>query len=194
VNGSFEADATTGFQSVDPTGWVTHRTGAPPYLINNSTYGNTPFGNQFLAIGGSEDGAASWIEQTLSGFTIGNTYLLTWAQSSEYVSSDQLRVSFTSGSSTAPQVFTTPPYPGGTQFWIGWTNESMSFVANAASVTFHFQGVSSANYEVGVDNFQIAGDTSSVPEPSSAVLLGSAVLMLAGGGFARRLRVSHSRS
>jgi hypothetical protein len=74
VNGSFEADATTGFQSVDPTGWVTHRTGAPPYLINNSTYGNTPFGNQFLAIGGSEDGAASWIEQTLSGFTIGNTY------------------------------------------------------------------------------------------------------------------------
>jgi PEP-CTERM motif len=185
VNGSFEADATTGFQSVDPSGWVTFRTGAPPYLINNNTYGNTPFGNQFLALGGIEDGATSYIEQTVSGFTVGQTYILSWGQSSEYTSSDQLRVSFVSGSATPSQVFTTPPYPGGSDFWFTWTNESMPFVADATSVDFHFQGTSAANYEVGVDNFQISG-ASPIPEPASLGLLSAALLL--AFGLRRRYR------
>jgi MYXO-CTERM domain-containing protein len=153
------------------TGWTAHCTGAPPYLVNNATYGNTPYGSQFVAIGGIEDGETSWIEQAVSGFTVGNTYTLSWAQSSEYTSSDELQVSFISGSSTASQIFTTPPYPGGSQFWFTWTNESMQFVATAATVDFHFQGVpGSGSYEVGVDNFQIAG-ASSTPEPASAGLM-----------------------
>src|SRR5690349_19459363 len=86
VNNSFEVDSTNGFQSVNPTGWTTFRIGAPPYLINNNTYGNTPYGNQFLALGGVEDNAASWIEQTVSGFNVGQTYTLSWGQSSEYTS------------------------------------------------------------------------------------------------------------
>ncbi len=190
INGSFEIDATTGFQSVNATGWVTNRTLGPPYLINNATYGNTPYGHQFLAIGGIEDGASSWIEQTVAGFSAGNTYLLTWAQSSEYIPSDELRSSFTSGSSTPGQIFTTAPYPGGNQFWYGWTNESMSFVANASSVTFHFQGVpGSGSYEVGVDNFHVSASNSTVPEPSSVLLLASAVLLV-GGGIRRRFASS----
>jgi hypothetical protein len=182
VNNSFEVDATTGFQSVDPTGWTTFRVGAPPYLINNNTYGNTPYGSQFLALGGIEDNAASWIEQTVSGFNVNQTYTLSWAQSSEYTSSDELRVSFTAGSNTASQIFTSVPFPGGGQFWFTWQNFSMSFVPSATSVTFHFQGVPNLtppSYEVGVDNFQISGGTGT-PEPGTLVMLGSGVLGLAG--------------
>lgn len=181
VNGSFEADTTSGFDSACATGltgWTVHCTGAPPYLINNSTYGNTPYGSQFVAIGGIEDAETSWIEQAVSGFTVGNTYTLSWAQSSEYTASDELQVSFISGSSTASQIFTAPPYPGGTQYWFTWVNESMQFVATAATVDFHFQGVpGSGSYEVGVDNFQIAG-ASSVPEPASVGLTGLGVFAL----------------
>lgn len=92
VNGSFEADASGGFDSACTTGltgWAVHCTAAPPYLINNATYGNTPYGSQFVAIGGYEDNATSWIEQAVSGFTVGNTYTLSWAQSSEYTASDE---------------------------------------------------------------------------------------------------------
>jgi PEP-CTERM motif len=189
VNGSFEADTTTGFQSAcvtGLTGWTAHCTGAPPYLINNGTYGNTPYGSQFVAIGGIEDGETSFIEQAVSGFTAGNTYTLSWAQSSEFTASDQLKVSFISGSSTPSAIFTTPPYTGGTQYWYTWTNESMQFVATAATVDFHFQGVpGSGSYEVGVDNFQLTGSSSATPEPSSIGLTGL-------GGFAlfalRRMR------
>jgi len=182
VNNSFEVDATTGFQSVDPTGWTTFRVGAPPYLINNNTYGNTPYGSQFLALGGIEDNAASWIEQTVSGFNVNQTYTLSWAQSSEYTSSDELQVSFTAGSNTAGQIFTSVPYPGGGQFWFTWQNFSMSFVPSATSVTFHFQGVPNLtppSYEVGVDNFQISGGTNT-PEPGTLIMMGSGVLGFAG--------------
>jgi hypothetical protein len=189
TNGSFEVDTTSGFQSVDPTGWTTFRTSAPPYLINNGTYGATPYGSQFLAIGGTEDGATSYIEQTISGFTPGNTYMLTWAQSSEYTSADQLNVSFTAGSSTGSQVFTSTPYPGGSEFWFTWENFSKSFVANAASVTFHFQGTSASNYEVGVDNFQISdGSSHAVPEPGNLALFGLGVFGLVGLVASRRRR------
>jgi hypothetical protein len=111
----------------------------------------------------------------LSGFIVGDTYNLTWAQSSEFTSSDQLAVSFVSGSATPGQIFTAPPYPGGTNFWFTWTTESLSFVPNSTSVRFHFQGVSSASYEVGVDNFQITAvsPASEVPEPGSMILLGT---------------------
>jgi MYXO-CTERM domain-containing protein len=182
VNGSFEANTTAGFESACTTGltgWSVHCTGAPPYLINNATYGNTPYGSQFVAIGGIEDSETSYIEQAVSGFTVGNTYTLSWAQSSEYISSDQLQVSFISGSSTPSAIFTTPPFPGGSLFWFTWTNESMQFVANAAMVDFHFQGVpGSGSYEVGVDNFQIAGASSTTPEPSSVGLTGLGGLAL----------------
>lgn len=181
LNGSFEADSTSGFDSACSTGltgWTVHCVVDPPYLINNSTYGNTPYGQQFVAIGGVEDGGTSYIEQVVSGFNVGDTYSLTWGQSSEFTSADQLRVSFTSGSSTPSQVFTSVPYPGGGGFWDTWQTETMTFVASATSVGFHFQGVpGSGSYEVGVDNFQITDlSTGTVPEPTSVLLLGTIVV------------------
>jgi len=187
VNGSFEVDPAT-FSSIDPTGWVTGgRIDGPPYVVNNDTFGNTPYGNQFLALGGIEDNAHSWVEQTVSGFTVGGTYDLTWAQSSEYTSADQLHVSFTAGSLTPDQTFTSVPYPGGTLFWYTWQNMSMKFVPDATSVTFHFQGVpNSGSYEVGVDNFQVTLVAAPTPEPGTLMLLGTGLVSICGGLRRRR--------
>ena len=62
----------------------------------------------------------------------------------------------------------------------------MLFVADAASVTFHFQGFPD-QLEVGVDNFELSDaprDPGQIPEPASLLLLGTGFAALAR----RRLR------
>ena len=189
TNGGFEAGYSVGgwdvMTATNTPGWTIlyGSNGAFPRLNRNQANGG-PYGNnneltQFATIGGVEDGETSALEQTVSGFNIGQTYTLSWLQSSEFTSSDQLQVSFVAGSSTASAIFSSNPYPGGSLFWYGWQTFTMNFVPSASSVTFHFQGVpNSGSYEVGVDNFQIAG--TSVPEPGTLVMLGSGVIGLAG--------------
>jgi hypothetical protein len=190
VNGGFEAGYSVGgwdvMTATNTPGWTIlyGSTGAFPRLNRNIANGG-PYGNnneltQFATIGNFEDGSTSALEQAVSGFNVGQTYTLSWMQSSEFTSMDQLQVSFVAGSNTASQIFASNPYPCGGCFWQGWQTFSMNFVPSAGSVTFHFQGVPNTNsYEVGVDAFQISGGTST-PEPGTLIMLGSGVIGLAG--------------
>lgn len=189
VNGGFEAGASTGWDlmtAANTPGWtINYGTGSsfPRLNLNIASggpYGANNEGRQFATIGGTEDGGTSSLAQSVSGFTAGKTYTLTWLQSSEYTSSDVLNVSFLAGSATASGNFTSNPFPGGSQFWQGWQTESMNFVPNATSVTFSFHSFGS-NYEVGVDNFLISG--AGVPEPAAWALM-----LLGFGGLGVALR------
>jgi hypothetical protein len=187
VNGGFEAGVSTGWDLMNSTntpGWTINYgvgTAFPRLNLNQSCggpYGNNNQGCQFATIGAIEDGGTSSLQQTVPGFIPGQTYTLHWLQSSEYVDSDVLNVSFLSGSSTASADFASNPYPGGSQFWYSWQAFSYNFVATNTSVTFLFHSYGT-NYEPGVDAFSITGGTAT-PEPGTLILVGSGVLGLAG--------------
>lgn len=193
VNGGFEAGASSGWDFMDATntpGWTLVSSGSFPRLNLNVASGG-PYGNnndlrQFATIGGIEDGETSALEQTISGFVVGAKYTLSWLQSSEFTSADVLHVSYLTGTASAGGDFTSNPYPGSGQFWYGWQTESTTFVANASTVGFRFEGGSTSNYEVGVDKFELSGASAGVPEPTAwaFMLLGFGGL----GAMARRRR------
>lgn len=185
ANPSFEADPYT-FTSISSlTGWTVYNpSGGPPYGVNNNTYGNTPYGSQFVALGGQEDGGASYIEQAISGFTIGKTYTLSFAMASEYVNSDKVNVSFT-GSSVLPQDFSAAPYPGGGAFWYSWETKSETFVADNTTMTLHLHSYGT-NYEPGIDNFSLTEAVTAVPEPATIVSASLAGLIALGYAGRRR--------
>jgi hypothetical protein len=192
VNGGFETGVSTGWDLMNATntpGWVINYGSGSNFprlnlnQANGGPYGNNNQGKQFATIGATEDGGTSSLQQTVSGFTMGQTYTLTWEQSSEFTTSDVLNVSFLAGSSTASQDFASNPYPGGSDFWFGWQDFSMPFLADSSSVTFLFHSYGT-NYEPGVDNFQIVSNNA-VPEPGTLGLLGASLL---GFGVLRRRR------
>jgi hypothetical protein len=163
VNGCFEDGASTGWDLIDATntpGWTPiygAGTAFPRINLNQSCGG--PFGNnneacQFVTIGGIEDGGTSALNQTISGFTVGTSYVLSWRQSSEFDLSDVVNASVI-GVGTLSQDFTSVPYPGGSQFWYGWQTMSMPFVADATTLTFMFHSYGT-NWEPGIDEVRIS--------------------------------------
>ena len=197
TNGSFETDAVSGsgFLSVAGgglTGWtVGPSAGAGyPYLINNVYGASTPFGNQFLVLGYYAAGGTDYIEQTISGFTIGGSYVLSFALASEQAPGrSQAQVSFTSGSSTGAATFTAPVTSS--NYWRTWSSFTDNFVATGSSVTIRFTqmggtGGSGNGFDVGVDNVSIAQVGSSVPEPTSLLLIGTGLLSLVGAARRRK--------
>jgi PEP-CTERM motif-containing protein len=185
VNGNFEAGTSTGWDAMTPTntpGWTVVNGGFQPRLLRLQTcggpYGANAEGCQVATIGGTETGGTDSIQQTLAGFIVGGSYILSWLQASEYTTSDVINASII-GAATLSQDFTSNPYPGGSQFWYGpWQTMSFAFVADSATLTFNFHSYAT-NYEPGVDDFQIAQvGGAAVPEPASMLLLGSGLAAL----------------
>ena len=186
ANSSFEADtfgsATLGFGCENTlTGWDAQCSpdDTYPWGTNNSAYGPTPYGNQFVILGDyGEDG--SWIEQAVSGFNVGDMYTLSFAIASELAGGggSTICVSLTAGDCSTGTNFSAPLRVA--TYWDTWGTRSLDFIATASTMTIHFEGVpNEIAYDVGLDNVQISG-AQGVPEPGTVVLLGAGLLALAG--------------
>jgi hypothetical protein len=188
ANGSFEdVQITSSFSSnpADIPGW-THTGDVGDALIWNNNYSvccggtnsaNTGDGHQFVTMGGgfTNVGSSSAWSQTLTGLTIGQTYVVNFKTAAEGETlTQQLTVGMTSGSLTLSQLITTISSHN-TLFWQNWGSDSYSFVPAATSATLQFS-VTSQQFDVGLD----AVSVSAVPEPSTWAMM---ILGFAGVGF-----------
>ncbi len=194
VNGSFEADSWPTYQfdleSAGVTGWTAldpNGNSAYPWGINESAYGDTPYGAQFVVLGSYGTDAGTSIQQTISGLVAGEAYTLNFALSSEgysgggFSGNSNVRVSMLSGSSTASADYAAPLSVG--TYWDTWSMSSYIFTASATSATFAFEDLAATGtgYDMGIDNVSIEGATGNgtVSEPASLALLGVGIVGLA---------------
>jgi len=195
VNGSFEAvQITSSFSSnpADIPGW-THSGDVGDALLWNATFpvccggagtAKTGDGNQFVTMGGGYGpfGSSAW-SQTLTGLTVGKTYVVDFKTAAEgETATQQLTVGLTSGSSTPSELFTT--IPTSTLFWQDWGSDSYDFVASATSATLQFS-VTNQQFDVGLDAVSVSA--AGVPEAATWTLMLLGVGMIgAGARLARR--------
>jgi hypothetical protein len=145
-------------------------------------------GNQFVTLGGGFGpfGSSSF-DQVVPGFTVGDTYTLTFKMASEanFSGPQSLTVDFPSGSSTGPQTFTaaTPPF----NYWSDWETKTYDFVATDTSVDIRFS-VTDKQFDVGLDSVSLSAPT--VPEPATLTLL---AIGLASIGYRSRRRLRFGR-
>lgn len=190
INGSFELDRWAGYQYdleiSGLTGWVASDPGdaSPlyPWGINEAAYGNTPWGDQFVVIGGYGADMGTSIQQTVAGLTIGQVYTLSFGLASEgyaaggFAGNANVQVSMVAGSSTVSAVYS--PVLSVNNYWDTWAMYSYAFTANATSATFAFEdlAMTETGYDVGIDNVSFSGAV--VPEPTTLLLLCAGLGML----------------
>ena len=190
TNGSFEADTWSpeisdlgGVNSI--TGWTAVRSPSNTFYVhgynNAAEVGNTPFGNQFVVLGPTNVGG-NYVEQAVSGFTIGATYTLSFGIASECGDFSfgcgagpnphaRVGVSFPSGSSTPSADFLAPAAES--NFWDIWATFTDNFVATSSTVEIRFLDLGGVDngFDIGLDNISVSQVGNAVPEPGTAVLL-----------------------
>lgn len=204
VNGSFESPAIPFSSYVDYsagdtsiTGWTI--SGQYVEIDNyNGVYPNqldTPYGAQWLWLGGYESLAT--ISQTVTGLTVGTTYQLSFAISSELPALygyDAAVVTIDQGGTPLTQTFTdnatlSSPNSG----WGDWSTHSWQFVASSTSATVSFAGETGHfDGDVGLDNVDLTEVQGPVAAPAPpGLLLGlSGLASLGGFGWLRRRRLA----
>ena len=123
----------------------------------------------------------------MTGFTVGNSYTLSFLLAAEYSdTSDGVHVAI-GGASTIAADFDTVTVANngsGGGLWNSWQGQSWTFIADAASLTFRITGTTGP-YDAAVDNFQLS--EAAVPEPSTYIA-GALLLLPFGAQTVRRLR------
>lgn len=189
TNGSFEATSLTskGYFSGHVTGWSggTNLTFLDyPGTADDGSYLSvyrgfpsvSPDGGKFV----EADGAPSYssaIYQTISGLTIGKSYLLTFFQGAGQQAgftgptTERWQVSF--GNTTQlSTLFSLPQGATGP-----WQQQTMTFVANATSQVLSFLAVGTPNGAPPISFLDgVNLDATAVPEPASLSLLGLGAL------------------
>lgn len=197
VNGGFEAQEAGipvgGDVFTAVTGWNTSN-----ILIATGFYGAVaPEGRIFALAGNGVDDGGGSLSQTITGLTIGQTYVVSFELGGEeWVipgATEQVEVSMLSGSATASAIFSAPissnlsAFSGG-PLWDHWAFFSFDFIASAVSAEIQFQQTSATagSGDTGVDNVSISerGFTG-VPEPLT--------LSLFGAGLAGAIALSRRR-
>jgi Protein of unknown function (DUF642) len=162
VNGSFED--TTGPNIL---GW-TELSGATPEFNSSQGFGLAEDGVQFLDISGGLNGGTASVSQTISGFTVGQAYLLSFYTSvnrnSNFVGPSSLTASIGSDSLTVDFA------PPANQKWGSpWLLETLSFTATNSTLDLVFaSGRTSTGSLPALDNVTIR---SAVPEGGTTVCL-----------------------
>lgn len=175
TNGSFESGT---------TGW-TFSGGAS--VMGGSGPG---FDGASWAWVGRRDAPSALISQTVSGFTVGTTYTLSFLVASENLNygNDTVNVAIV-GASTINKDFTTAA--GATCCWNVWEQKTYTFVADATSLTFEVHGYPDGTFghpsaDVGVDKFELT-QVATIPTLSEWGMFILAALMVLGTGvFMRR--------
>jgi PEP-CTERM motif len=183
TNGSFEAvQIGSPFNSANPAnipGW-THAGAIGDALLWAVGYadggGNITVagdGKQFVTMGNgfnAPPAVSSW-STTITDLTPGNHVLsfMIANEGGDVGAAESLTVSFTAGSSTAPQTFTAPA--NNQNYWKIWLPETLSYVATGTSATVVFSV--NQGFDMGLDNVSSAPAAVVAPEPSTLLLLGT---------------------
>lgn len=177
-----------------PTGW-TLLLGSPDTMDENNNVGGanggfgatptpSPNGGTWLGVGRDGTGFIERFGQTVSGFTVGQQYRLSWYTAN---------FGFVSFGYSQPNFFEV--LVGGTAVGsgasravsTGWVLESVTFTALASSQAIAFQLGSNNKSYMSIDGISLSAVTSGVvPEPSTYVLMVTGLTLL--GGLSRRKR------
>ena len=194
TNGSFEAVQITGEFSDNPADipdW-THSGDqgdaliwhSGPQCCGGTNTAKSGDGDQFVTMGGGfgVSGSSAW-SQTVTGLTIGQTYVVDFMMAAEgETPTQQISVDFLGGSSTPSETFIS--LSTDTLFWQNWGPDQYTFVATATSGTLQFSETNQA-YDVGLDAVSLSAASTAVPEPNSLI----SILFVLGGAVAMRRRI-----
>lgn len=191
VNGSLTGPITNGGI---PPGW-TLLSGSPDTMDQNNNVGvpgdvqfvaapvgPSPDGGTWVGFGREGDGFIERFGQSLSGFTIGAQYTVSWyfgnfgySGTTPAYSGDQGIEVLLDGVSVGSSGLLGP---GRT-----WVAQSLIFTATSGTHQLQFQPVSGNKSYISIDGISLAGTETGVPEPATSALMAAG---LAAAVFGRR--------